>query len=179
MNILLTCLNCLKFVNFFENLLLICPNLNLSHLEPCLSLKVSQKHYYRFCRICSLLDRSHCVKTVRIRSFSGPYFPAFGLNTEKYGVSLRVQSECGKKQTRKTPNTETLHAVSNIEIKKLMTVAKCDGTKNDSSLYFYAYCVKSVQNEEFFLFQIQENTDQKKLRIWTLFTFHFSLFTLF
>ena len=25
------------------------------------------------------------VKSARIRSFSGPYFPAFGLNTEKYG----------------------------------------------------------------------------------------------
>ena len=23
----------------------------------------------------------HCVESVRIRSFSGPYFPAFGLNT--------------------------------------------------------------------------------------------------
>ena len=25
---------------------------------------------------------SHCVKNVRIRSFPGPYFPTFGLNTE-------------------------------------------------------------------------------------------------
>ena len=33
--------------------------------------------------------------------FSGPYFPAFGLNTERYGVSLRIQSECGKIRTRK------------------------------------------------------------------------------
>ena len=31
---------------------------------------------------------SHCVKSVRIRSFPGPYFPAFGLNTEKYGDCL-------------------------------------------------------------------------------------------
>ena len=31
----------------------------------------------------------HCVKSVRIRSYSGPYFPTFGLNTERYGVSLR------------------------------------------------------------------------------------------
>ena len=28
----------------------------------------------------------HCEKSVRIRSFSGPYFSAFGENTEKYGV---------------------------------------------------------------------------------------------
>ena len=25
--------------------------------------------------------------------FSGPYFPVFGLNTEIYGVNLRIQSE--------------------------------------------------------------------------------------
>ena len=31
----------------------------------------------------------HCVKSVTIRSFSGLYFPAFGLNTEIYGVNLR------------------------------------------------------------------------------------------
>ena len=33
--------------------------------------------------------------------FSGPYFTAFGLNTERYGVSLHIQSEYGKMQTRK------------------------------------------------------------------------------
>ena len=32
---------------------------------------------------------------------SGPYFPVFGLNTERYGVSLRIQSECWKIWTRK------------------------------------------------------------------------------
>ena len=35
----------------------------------------------------------HCVKSVRIRSFSGPYFPTFGLNTDhknsEYGHFLR------------------------------------------------------------------------------------------
>ena len=29
------------------------------------------------------LSSSHCVKSVHIRSFSGPYFPAFGLNTDQ------------------------------------------------------------------------------------------------
>ena len=28
----------------------------------------------------------HCVRSVHIRSFTGPYFPAFGLNTEIYEV---------------------------------------------------------------------------------------------
>ena len=33
--------------------------------------------------------------------FSGPYFPVFGINTERYTLSVRIQSECGKIGTRK------------------------------------------------------------------------------
>ena len=40
-------------------------------------------------------------KVSRYGVFSGPYFLAFGLNTERYGVSLRIQSECGKIRARK------------------------------------------------------------------------------
>ena len=54
---------------------------------------------------------AHCVKSVRIRNYSGPYFPAFGLNTERYGVSLCIQSAFEKTQPRITPNTDTFHAV--------------------------------------------------------------------
>ena len=46
------------------------------------------------------------VKSDRIGSYSGPYFPAFGLNSERYEVSLRMQS------ARITPNTDSFHAVS-------------------------------------------------------------------
>ena len=53
----------------------------------------------------------HCVKSVRIRSYSGPHFPAFKLNMERHGVSLHIWSECGKIRTRITPNTDTSHAV--------------------------------------------------------------------
>ena len=53
----------------------------------------------------------HCVKCGRIRSYSGPHFPSFGLNTERHGVSLRIQSECGKMRSRITSNTDTFHAV--------------------------------------------------------------------
>ena len=42
---------------------------------------------------------------------STPAFPAFELNTERYGVSPRIQSECGKMRTRITPNTDTFQAV--------------------------------------------------------------------
>ena len=56
-------------------------------------------------------DKVHWAKSGRIRSFSCLYFPPFGLNTERYGVSLCIQSECGKIRTRNTPNTDTFHAV--------------------------------------------------------------------
>ena len=59
-------------------------------------------------------ETRHCVKTVRIRSYSGRHFPAFGMNTERYGVSLCIQSACGNMRTRITPNTDTFYAVQNI-----------------------------------------------------------------
>ena len=54
----------------------------------------------------------HCIKKVRIRSYSGPFFPVFGLNTERYIVYLRIQSECGKIRTRITPNPDTFYGVN-------------------------------------------------------------------
>ena len=58
-----------------------------------------------------LNSNQNCVKSVRIRSYSGLHFPAFGLNTDRCGVSLHIQSECGKMWTRTTPNTDTFNAV--------------------------------------------------------------------
>ena len=55
---------------------------------------------------------NHCMKSVRIRSYSGPLFPALELNTKRYSVSLRIQSECGKIRTRLTPNKDTFYAVN-------------------------------------------------------------------
>ena len=49
----------------------------------------------------TLMNIQHYVKSVHIRSFSCPYFPAFGLNMVRYEVSFRIQSECRKIQTRK------------------------------------------------------------------------------
>ena len=57
----------------------------------------------------------HCVKNVRIRSYSGPHFSAFGPNTERYSVSLRIQSGCGKMRTRITPKTDTIYAVFSLK----------------------------------------------------------------
>ena len=51
------------------------------------------------------------VKSLRIRSYSDPHFPTFGLDMERNSVSLRIQSECRKIRTRITPNTDTFYAV--------------------------------------------------------------------
>ena len=53
---------------------------------------------------------SNCMKSVRIQSLSGSYFSPFGLNTERYGVSVCIQSKCGNKRSRKTPSTDTSYA---------------------------------------------------------------------
>ena len=58
-----------------------------------------------------ILTNVHSVKSVRIRSFSGPYFPTFRLNMERYGVSHRIQYKYGEIRTRETPSTDTFHAM--------------------------------------------------------------------
>ena len=70
------------------------------------NIKISSLYHLPLCD--SFISNYHCVKSVRIRSFSGPYFPVFGLNPE---ISLRIQSEYWKIPTRKTLNTDTFHAV--------------------------------------------------------------------
>ena len=70
----------------------------------------SAKMFFETLRDTNLANNKHCIKSVRIRSFSSPHFPPFGLDTERYGVSLHIQSQCGKVRTRKTPNTATFHA---------------------------------------------------------------------
>ena len=44
-----------------------------------------------------------CVKTVQIRSFSGPYFPVFSPNTGKYG-------------SEKTPYWDTFHTAASSTV---------------------------------------------------------------
>ena len=41
-------------------------------------------------------------KYLEFRSFSGPYFPIFRMNTEIYSANLCIQFKCGKIRTRKT-----------------------------------------------------------------------------
>ena len=62
----------------------------------------------------------NCVKSVRIRSYSGPNFAAFGLNTERYGVSLSIRTECGKMRTRITSNTDKFSRSVMLKFLKLL-----------------------------------------------------------
>ena len=78
----------------------------------------------------------HCVKNVCIQSYSGPYFPAFGLNMDRYGVicrygeirrypkysryrEIRIHCIYEKIRTRITPNMDTFHAVPRLWIYQL------------------------------------------------------------
>ena len=80
----------------------ICPNNWFLRIGNCLHLYPMLVHLLQVCCLCYFV--CHCMKSVRIRNFSGPYFPA-------YLASLRIQSKYGKMWTRKTPNTDTFHAV--------------------------------------------------------------------
>ena len=56
-------------------------------LKQRLQLLCSCDHFGKY--VC--LKEQHCVKSIHIRSFSGPYFSVFGLNTGKYGPEkLRI-----------------------------------------------------------------------------------------
>ena len=59
-------------------------------------------HFF-FCKQNDLLsNRTYTAwKVPKYGVFSGLYFPAFRLNTERYSVSLRIQSKCRKMRTRR------------------------------------------------------------------------------
>ena len=58
----------------------------------------------------------HCVKSVCIRGYSGPDFPAFRLNAERYSISFRIHFKCGKMRTKIIPSTDTFYAVIHLYI---------------------------------------------------------------
>ena len=51
------------------------------------------------------------MKSVRIRSFSDPYFPEFGLNTERYSIYLSVLSPNARKYGLEKLRIQTLFRV--------------------------------------------------------------------
>ena len=109
--------------------------------------------FYFYLQLITFECKLHYVKGVRFRSFSGSYFPAFGLNTETCGVSLHIQSKCGIIRTRKTPNTDTFHA-SQFDSLKLCITGEIKMSFN-----------LSLQSQAVFLIKIV-------LPKWLIFCFH-------
>ena len=82
-------------------------------------------------------------------SLRGPYFPSFRLNTERYGVSLRIQSEY---LVRIFPHSDWIRRDAGYLFSRIRTE--------------YGE-IRSISS---YSVRIWENTDQKKLHIWILFT---------
>ena len=65
--------------------------------------KIHRVFYYLVCVFIAQSKSYDCVKTVYIRSFSGPYFTVFRLNRGKYGPE-------------KTPYLDTFHVVYSSKV---------------------------------------------------------------
>ena len=78
----------------------------------------------------NIVIKFNTAQSVRIQSYSAPYFFAFGLNTERYEVSVRVQSKCGKMWTRITPDKDTFHVVQCFHIRPVVA------TKSPCMLFY-------------------------------------------
>lgn len=77
--------------NLFANKTQQCLILYLLHCTIFESFKFSDYlHWF------NLMISYHCVKSIRIGSFAGPYFPAFKLNKDRYGVSLLTKYKIEK-----------------------------------------------------------------------------------
>ena len=97
-----------------------------------------------FCKTVYLM----CVKSVRIRSFSGPYFLVFGLNMERYGVSLHIQTEGDKIRTIK------------LRIRTLFTQCTAVNHRKMSKKVHQKICYYFAQNFKVGIFGIGSNTLQ-------------------
>ena len=62
---------------------------------------MSCHHFWTIEHTSPKIQNIRCVKSVRIRSFFGPYFRAFGLNTEIHRVNLPMQSNAWKYESEK------------------------------------------------------------------------------
>ena len=95
--------------------------------------------------ILCLISVQHYVKSFRIRSYSGPHFSTFRLNTKRYGEPLRIQSECGKMRTRITPKTDTFHAVQPSKIPETL---KLSNNLNIFKHNLKKYFLKELKNSK-------------------------------
>ena len=64
----------------------------------------------------------HCGKSARIRRFSSPYFPAFGLNTERYSIFRDTPYSVRMRENTDQKNSEYGHFSSSVRNSKLVTL---------------------------------------------------------
>ena len=98
---------------------------------------------------------SNCVKSVRTRRYSGPHFASHILVNEK------CEELSFSKKTLKGSLALHFHVNINWHQQNILFNANSVFLKHLHQIGLH-YCEKG--------FQIWENTDQKKIRIWTLFT---------
>ena len=97
----------------------------------------------------------HCVKSVHIRSYSGPHFPAFGLNTERYAVFVYWYYSVNK-QAR-------IYLYTNIKtvMIKWQTVTKRSRTWTSLNFTKELRFSKKILGQNFGIFQLRH-----LLKIW-------------
>ena len=115
-----------------------------------ISIKVLKIFFFLF----EELPKSHCVKKVRIQSFSGPYFPGPHLDW------IRI---------RKTSNTDTFHAVSisNFNYKSSVMRQKC----KSQNLCFLKQGTPNLLKNKHFLPLEMKNKMFVFRKIWGTFVF--------
>ena len=73
--------------------------------------QLSPVSYRIYCRVLEI-----SVRIIQMRCFSGPRFPVLELNSEIYGVNLRIQSKYEKIRTRKNSVFQHLSRSANLNI---------------------------------------------------------------
>ena len=85
------------------------------------------------------------MKIVQIGSFSGQYFPGFGLNTKIYGVNLRIHFKYGKYGPEKDPYLDNFHTVMFLRIQLMIKYYIIIANVTDISLNIFRLCFTSFK----------------------------------
>ena len=107
----------LKCTVFFASLIKVFSHIGTNFLH------MSWQSYYDAIQFVSLLNTAW--KESKYGVLPGPYFHAFGLNTERYGVSLRIQSECRKIRTRKNSVFGHFSRSASCKVPQIQQTIKC------------------------------------------------------
>ena len=118
----------LVFVNGWDSIIIITV---IKTIKPVVQLCPGKKGLFRsltrftgkhlcqsrfFNKVAGLSPREHTARKVsKYEVLSGLYFHVFGLNTETYGVNLRIQSKYRKIQTRKNSVFEHLSCSDKVK----------------------------------------------------------------